>query len=158
MNRTRFFALRRPAAAIAVARVAASLEAAPARNLLWKATSKSGGAIYLVGSVHLLAKARYPRNPAPETAINRSDRQLDEADLDDIGVGRQITFLRRGMQPSTTPLDKVLSPATYALLTKRVGEIGVPIEPLKLLKPWMVAQMLEVMQSTNAGYDPELGL
>jgi hypothetical protein len=71
MNRTRFSVLRRPAAAIAAVLVAASLEAAPARNFLWKATSKSGGTMYLVGSVHLLAKDSYPLNPALETASAR---------------------------------------------------------------------------------------
>jgi len=159
MNRTRFSALRRPAAAIAVALLAVSLEAAPARNFLWKATSKSGGTMYLVGSVHLLAKDSYPLNPALETAFKESDLLVEEADLGELGgVGAQMAFLSRGMLPSSTPLDKVLSPATYALLTKRAAEIGVPVEPLKLLKPWMVAQMLEVMQWQKAGFDPELGL
>src|SRR6476659_2395529 len=158
MNRTRFSALRRPAAAIAVALVAASLDAAPARNFLWKATSQSGGTLYLVGSVHLLPKDSYPLNPALETAFKESDLLVEEADLGEMGVGAQMAFLSRGMLPSSTPLDKVLSPATYALLTKRVADIGVPIEPLELLKPWMVAQMLEVMQWQKAGYDHELGL
>src|SRR4029450_12481654 len=92
------------------------------------------------------------------TAVKERARVVEEADPGEMGVGAQMTFLSRGMLPSSTPLDKVLSPATYALLTKRVADIGVPIEPLKLLKPWMGAQMLEVMQWTKAGYDPELGL
>jgi len=158
MTRTRLSALRRPAAAIAAALVAVSLEAAPARNFLWKATSKSGGTMYLVGSVHLLPKDSYPLNPALEAAFKESDLLVEEADLGEMGVGAQMTFLSRGMLPSSTPLDKVLSPATYTLLTKRVADIGVPLEPLKLLKPWMVAQMLEVMQWQKAGFDPELGL
>ena len=158
MTRTRLSALRRPAAAIAAALVAVSLEAAPARNFLWKATSKSGGTMYLVGSVHLLPKDSYPLNPALEVAFKESDLLVEEADLGEMGVGAQMAFLSRGMLPSSTPLDKVLSPATYALLTKRAAEIGVPVEPLKLLKPWMVAQMLEVMQWQKAGFDPELGL
>src|SRR4029453_2450026 len=158
MNRARFPARRRPAAAIAITLVAASLDAAPARNFLWKATSRSGGTVYLVGSVHLLAKDSYPLNPALETAFKESDLLVEEGDLGEMGVAAQMAFLSRGMLPSSTPLDKVLSPATYALLTKRVADIGVPLEPLKLLKPWMVAQMLEVMQWTQGGYDPELGL
>lgn len=159
MNRIRFTRLTRPAAAaVAVALVAASLQAAPARNFLWKATSRSGGTVYLVGSVHLLAKDSYPLNPALETAFKESDLLVEEADLGEMGVSAQMMLLSRGMLPSSTPLDKVLSPATYALLTKRVADIGVPLEPLRLLKPWMVAQMLEVMQWQKAGFDPELGL
>lgn len=158
MNRIRFSIWRRPAAAVAVALVAASLHAAPARNFLWKATSKSGGTLYLVGSVHLLSKDSYPLNPALETAFKESDLLVEEADLGEMGMNAQMTFLSRGMLPSNTPLEKVLSPATYALLSKRVADIGIPIEPLKLLKPWMIAQMLEVMQWQKAGFDPELGL
>ena len=108
--------------------------------------------------MHLLATDSYPLNPALEAAFKQSDLLVEEADLGEMGVGAQMAFLSRGMLPSSTPLDKVLSPATYALLTKRAADLGVPIEPLKLLKPWMVAQMLEVMQWQKAGYDPELGL
>jgi uncharacterized protein YbaP (TraB family) len=160
MNRTRWrraLALRSMAAAVAVALVA-HVHAAPARNFLWKATSRSGGALYLVGSVHLLSQDSYPLNPALETAFKESDLLVEEADLGEMGMNAQMTFLSRGMLPSNTPLDKVLSPATYALLTKHAADIGMPIEPLKLLKPWMVAQMLEVMQWQKAGFDPELGL
>jgi uncharacterized protein YbaP (TraB family) len=145
------------AAAVAVA-IVASLQAAPARNFLWKATSKSGGVFYLVGSVHLLSQSSYPLNPALETAFTESDLLVEEADLGEMSAGAQMAFLSRGMLPSATPLDKVLSPATYALLLKHAEATGMPIEPLKLLKPWMVAQMIEVTQWQKAGFDPELGL
>src|SRR5438552_15606213 len=91
----------------------ASLQAAPARNFLWKATSRSGGTLYLVGSVHLLSKDSYPLNPALDTAFTESDLLVEEADLGEMGVSAQMTFLSRGMLPSSTPLDKVLSAATY---------------------------------------------
>jgi uncharacterized protein YbaP (TraB family) len=136
----------------------AQVQAAPARNFLWKATSKSGGALYLVGSVHLLSQDSYPLSPALETAFKESDLLVEEADLGEMGANAQMQFLAKGMLQSTTSLDRVLSPATYALLTKHVAAVGMPIDPLKLLKPWMVAQMLEVMEWQKAGFDPELGL
>src|SRR5439155_11955037 len=67
-------------------------------------------------------------------------------------------FLQRGMLPASTPLDKVISPATYALVTKRATDLGVPVEPFKLLKPWLVALMLVQVEWQKAGFDPELGL
>ena len=161
MNRygTRHSVVGARCAAIAVAlTVVAQLDAAPARNFLWKATARSGGVLYLVGSVHLLSQDSYPLNPALETAFKDSDLLVEEADLGEMGASAQLTFLSRGMLPSTTPLDKVLSPATYALLNAHVEKLGIPLEPLKLLKPWMLAQMLEVMQWQKSGYDPELGL
>ncbi len=152
MSRARYSAL-----AVALALVA-QVEAAPARNFLWKATSKSGGTLYLVGSVHLLSQDSYPLSPALENAFKESDLLVEEADLGEMGANAQLMFLSRGMLPSTTPLEKVLSPATYALLTRHVESLGIPIEPLKLLKPWLLAQMLEVMQWQKAGFDSELGL
>ena len=75
MSRARYSAL-----AVALALVA-QVEAAPARNFLWKATSKSGGALYLVGSVHLLSEDSYPLSPALETAFKESDLLVEEVDL-----------------------------------------------------------------------------
>jgi uncharacterized protein len=166
MNRTRYsvrgrrssFLVARCSALAVALTLVAQVQAAPARNFLWKATSRSGGALYLVGSVHLLSQDSYPLNPALETAFKDSDLLVEEADLGEMGANAQLTFLSRGMLPSATPLDKVLSAATYALLTKHVESLGIPLDPLKLLKPWMLAQMLEVMQWQKAGFDPELGL
>lgn len=148
----------RIAAIASLALVAVSLDAAAPRNFLWKATSRSGGTIYLVGSVHLLPKDSYPLNPALETAFKESDLLVEEADLGEMGINAQMALLSRGMLPSSTPLEKVLSASTYSLLTKRAADLGIPLEPLKLLKPWMIAQMLEVTQWQKAGFDPELGL
>src|SRR2546425_10900222 len=144
---------------VATVAVATALTAARAatRNFIWKVSGKQN-AIYLVGSIHMLTKDYYPLNPALETAFKESDLLVEEADLGEMGMNAEMTFLSRGMLPSSTPLDKVLSASTYALLTKHAADIGMPIEPLKLLKPWMVAQMLEVMQWQKAGFDPELGL
>jgi uncharacterized protein YbaP (TraB family) len=69
-----------------------------------------------------------------------------------------MKLLSRGMLPSSTPLDKVLSASTYGLLSKRVAELGLPIEPFNLLKPWVVAMTLQAMEWQKAGLDPENGL
>src|SRR6476620_4637164 len=62
------------------------------------------------------------------------------------------------MQPSSTPIDKVLAPATLALLQKKAADLGLPIEALKQFKPWMIALTIEAMEWQKAGFDPELGL
>jgi uncharacterized protein YbaP (TraB family) len=133
-------------------------QAAQAKTFAWKATGK-GGVVYVIGSVHVLSKDFYPLNAALEAAYKDSDLLVEELNLDEAtGLDNQMAFLSRGMLPSTTSLDKVVSPATYALLTKRLAGSGIPIEPLNLLKPWMVALMLEQLEWQKAGLDPELGL
>src|SRR5476651_1029520 len=90
-------------------------QAAQAKTFAWKATGK-GGVVYVIGSVHVLSKDFYPLNPALEAVYKDSDLLVEELNLDEaMGLESQMAFLARGMLPSTTSLDKILSPATYAL-------------------------------------------
>ena len=139
-------------AALAVA------QAAQAKTFAWKATGK-GGVVYLIGSVHLLSQDFYPLNPALESAYKDSDLLVEEIDLAEmLNPSSQLQILSRGMLPSSTPLDKVLSSATYALLNKHITSLGLPAEPFKMLKPWAVALMLSSLEMQKAGFDPELGI
>jgi uncharacterized protein YbaP (TraB family) len=145
------------AGAIAVALLVVAT-AAQAKTFAWKATGK-GGVVYLVGSVHLLSKDFYPLNSAIEAAYKDVDLLVEEVDMAEmLDPTAQMGFLTRGMLPSATPLDKVIAPSTYALVTKRANDLGLPVEPFKLLKPWLVALMLVQVEWQKAGFDPELGL
>jgi uncharacterized protein YbaP (TraB family) len=138
---------------------AGHLAAAPAaRNFIWKATGKEG-AIYLVGSVHLLTKDFYPLSAAIETAYKDSDLLVEEVDLGEMQEpGSQFQMLSRGMLPSSQSLDKLVSPATFAAVSKRFSDIGMPIEPVKRFKPWLAALTLMAMEWQKAGFDADLGL
>lgn len=164
--------LRRPALAALVTLVAAAslaadaeLSGAPERAVLasprafaWKVVSPRG-AIYIVGSVHLLSKDVYPLNPALEKAYHDSDLLIEEVDIAEMtSPATQTTTLMRGMQPSSVPLEKVLSPSTMAALSKKAQDLGLPIEALKQFKPWMIALTLEAMEWQKAGFDQDLGL
>jgi len=132
--------------------------AAQAKTFAWKVTGK-GGVVYLVGSVHLLSKDFYPLNPAIEAAYKDADLLVEEVDMAEmLDPTAQMGFLTRGMLPSATPLDKVISASTYALVTKRAADLGLPAEPFKLLKPWLVALMLVQTEWQKAGFDPALGI
>jgi uncharacterized protein len=136
----------------------AQLEAVPSRNFIWKASGKQG-AIYLVGSVHLLTKDFYPLNPALETAYKESDVLVEEVDLGEMQEpGSQFQMLSRGMLPSSQSLDQLVSPATFAAVTKRFNDIGMPIEPVKRFKPWLAALTLMAMEWQKAGFDADLGI
>src|SRR5436190_12689874 len=147
------------AVAFAVALLAQpALDAAPARNFIWKATGKQG-VVYLVGSVHVLTKDFYPLGQALETAYKDSDLLVEEVDLGDMQEpGAQFQMLSRGMLPSNQSLDKLVSPATFAAVSKRFTDIGMPVEPIKRFKPWLAALTLMAMEWQKAGFDAELGL
>jgi uncharacterized protein len=148
-------ALRAIGVAFAMLAVA---HAADAKTFGWKVSGK-GGVVYLVGSIHVLSADFYPLNAALESAYKDSDMLVEEVDIAEmLDPSSQMKLLSRGMLPSSTPLDKVVSPATYALVSRRVTDLGLPMEPFNLLKPWVVAMMLQAVEWQKAGLDPENGL
>jgi uncharacterized protein YbaP (TraB family) len=70
----------------------------------------------------------------------------------------QFEMLKRGMLPGSQTLDTVVSAETFALVSTRVAQLGLPIEPLKRFKPWSLALTLLGMEWQSAGFDPNLGL
>ena len=146
---------------IAVAVVFATLvvaQAAQAKTFAFKATGK-GGTIYLMGSIHVMSESFYPLNPVLEAAFKDSDLLVEEVDLAQmLDPMAQMNILTRGMLPSNQSLDKVISPATLALVQKATGDLGPAAGPLMRFKPWMLAITLQGMELMKAGFDPALGL
>ena len=131
---------------------------AASQNFLWKAT-RNQGIVYLVGSVHLLTKDYYPLSPVLDAAFKESDLLVEEVDLAEMTApDNQLGVLMRGMLPSGQSLEGVVSPATFALVSRRVADLGMPMEPLKRFKPWMLALTLLSVEWLKAGFDPDLGL
>lgn len=151
-----------PRKLLAVLALALTASAIPvdsaARNFLWKAT-KGSGTLYLVGSVHLLTKDYYPLNPALDAAFKDSSLLIEEIDLGEmLATENQMRMLMAGMLPSGQTLDKVVSPATMAAVTKRAETLGLPVEPLKRFKPWLLSLTLLGMEWQKAGFEADLGL
>src|SRR5215831_2520248 len=121
---------------------------AATRSFLWKA-SKGQGVVYLVGSVHMLTADFYPLAPALETAFKSSDLLVEEADLAEmLAPTAQFSLLWRGMLPAGQTLDKVVSPATLALVKSHssvLGPLGT-LDAVKQFKPWFLAMTLEALE------------
>jgi uncharacterized protein YbaP (TraB family) len=153
-------ALRRLLAAIAASIAVGVLPAHPlaqTRALAWKAT-RGTGVVYLVGSVHMLTNDFYPLAPPLEAAFKDSDLLVEEADLAEmLSPNTQFSMLSKGMLPAGQTLDKVVSPATMALVNQHVGG-PLPLDALKQFKPWFLAMTLEALEWQEAGFDASLGL
>jgi hypothetical protein len=146
------------AVAVAMAVVAVAAGAAQPRTFMWKATRQQG-AVYLVGSVHMLTKDFYPLAPAIEAGFKDSDLLVEEVDLAEmLAPDQQFSLLARGMLPAGQTLDKVVSPATMALVNARVGSLGMPASALQQFKPWFLAMTLMAVEWEKAGFDAALGL
>jgi uncharacterized protein YbaP (TraB family) len=131
---------------------------AVARDFLWKVSGKTG-VVYLAGSVHLLTKDFYPLSPALEAAYKESELLIEEADFGELTSPQvQMQMLARGMLPASQSLDKVVSASTFAKIGKRAESLGMPVEPLKRFKPWLLALTLSALEWQKAGFDAELGL
>jgi uncharacterized protein YbaP (TraB family) len=148
---------RRIAAVIALAFLATA-QAAQAKTFAWKASGK-GGTIYLIGSIHVMSESFYPLNPALEAVFTDSDLLVEEVDLAEmLDPTAQLSILSRGMLPGSQSLDKVISPATMALVQKAVGDLGAAAGPLMRFKPWMLAIALQGLELAKIGFNPALGL
>ena len=144
-------------AAVAVASTAAQPRTAT-RSFMWKATRQQG-AVYLVGSVHMLTKDFYPLAAPIEAGFKDSDLLVEEVDLAEmLAPDQQFSLLARGMLPAGQTLDKVVSPATMALVNARVGSLGMPASALQQFKPWFLAMTLMAVEWEKAGFDAALGL
>lgn len=144
-------------AVIAILSLAAA-PAADAKTFGWKATGK-GGVVYLIGSIHVMTPDFYPLSPVLEAAFKDSDLLVEEVDMAEmLDPMAQMKILSRGMLPGDQSLDKLLSPATLALVRKATGDLGAAGGPLMRFKPWMLAVALQGLELAKAGFDPELGL
>ena len=138
--------------------VYAQTEATASRGLLWKAT-RNQGVVYLVGSLHMLTKEYYPLGSDLEAAFAESDLLVEEIDLGLLlAPESQMALLRESLLPADQSLDQVVSSETYALVTERVGRLGLPLEPLRRFKPWGLALTLLGLEWQKAGFDQSLGL
>ena len=128
-------------------------------NFIWKVAGPRGGTVYLAGSIHLLTSEYYPLAPAFDEAFAQSDLLVEELDMGEMQAPEaQMQMLTRGMMPAGQTLESVLSASTLADVRAVVAELGLPLAPLQLFKPWSLALTLQGLEWQKAGLDPELGL
>src|SRR3954454_89898 len=132
---------------------------AQGRSFVWKVTAKQGRTIYLAGSVHLLSDKYYPLKPGYDAAFTHSDLLVEEVDMAEmLAPESQMSMLTRGMLPAGQSLEKLVSADTFKATARKAESLGLPIEPLKRFKPWMLALTLQAMEWQNAGFNADLGL
>jgi uncharacterized protein YbaP (TraB family) len=153
--------LRRIVAAfVATTVVAASAPHAGAagRDFLWKVSGKQG-VVYLAGSIHMMPESFYPLGAAFDSAFKESDLLVEEIDLGEAtSPGAGFALVSHSMLPEGQSLDKVLSAATYAEVSRHLADLGTSIESVRRLKPWMLAVTFEALEFQKAGYDQNFGL
>ena len=152
-------AVRASLVAAALCTVALLQVAAAPSNFLWKVTGPRGGTMFIAGSLHLLADEYYPLAPAFDEAFAQADLLVEELDMGEMmASSSQMLMLQRGMMPAGQTLESVLTPPTMTAVKAKVTEMGLPLAPLQLFKPWALALTLQGLEWQKAGFNPELGL
>jgi uncharacterized protein len=154
-------ATRALVAALITLATAASATAQPRpapRGFIWTA-EKDGKTSWLVGSLHVLTADAHPLPATMEQAFGRARTLMEEMDVNDITSPEIMgAVAAKGLFMDGQNLETVLPRDTYAKLAQRMTSTGLPIEMVKMMRPWMVDLTLSASAMQRAGFDPELGI
>ncbi len=155
--------MNRRAAAAALAALGATLMAVAAHPQsgsppLWQLKGRNNS-VYLLGSVHALRDDAQPL-PAPVLRAYRDAEILYmEIDLDDLDPTEVQQFtLTNGVLPPDQTLAALMGAERYGRAKSEAQKIGLDLDQLGQLEPWVVAISAVQAQVVRLGLDPEAGV
>lgn len=141
-----------PACAPAAVRQAPDAQPLP----LWEVTD-GAGTVYLLGSIHMLRPETYPLDAAIYEAFDESDVAAFEVHLDSLEAAAP-QMLARGVYQDGRTLADVLPADLHAELEARLTDLGVPIQVMSSMKPWMMALTVSALTMQRSGYESAQGV
>jgi uncharacterized protein YbaP (TraB family) len=82
-----------------------------------------------------------------------------EIDLDDLDpAAAQSWMLEHGMFADNKTLSEAIGAKRYQRVEQEGNRLGLPVEALQQLEPWLVAMTLAQLQYMKLGFDPEQGV
>jgi hypothetical protein len=127
------------------------------KSFLWKVQS-SRTTVYLLGSIHFLKEDVYPLKQTIESAYESADKLVVEANINDLGNLDLRMLADKAFYKNDDHLEKHVSQETYRLIKKESKALGVPIELLRMQKPWFLALSFQAMELVRLGYSPQHGV
>ena len=115
--------------------------------------------MYLAGSVHVL-KANDSALPAAfDRAYAGSQTLVMELDLGKVDQSAAATWmLQNGMLPEGKTLRQAVGDTRYQRISTEAERLGLPMEALGQLQPWVLGLQLTEVQYAKEGFDPEAGV
>jgi uncharacterized protein YbaP (TraB family) len=125
---------------------------------IWELTGRNNS-IYLLGSIHLLRDDAQPL-PAPILrAYGEADVLYMEIDFDDLDPAEVQQFtLTNGVLPPDQSLAALLGAERYDQARSQAGKLGLDLDQLARLEPWVVAISAVQAQVLKLGLDPDAGV
>jgi len=116
--------------------------------------------VYLYGTVHILKPGLEWRSPTLDSAFNKADTLVLEADITspESQAGMQKLVMDYGMFAEGKSLTATLNDEDEAVVSAALQANGIPLQAVDTMKPWMVGLQLSMMQIMQAGYDPQSGV
>ena len=130
----------------------------PARGFIWS-VERDGRTSWLVGSLHVLTKDAYPLPGMMDKAFEQAKTLMEETDVNELSSPDMVGIVAtKGLFTNGQTLESVLPRDAYTQLAQRMTATGLPIEMVKMMRPWMVELTLSGLELQRAGFDPELGI
>jgi len=127
-------------------------------SLIYKIQSDTN-TVYILGSIHVLAEEYYPLTRAFSYAYYDSQKVVFEIDPEILfSPAAAKKSQKYYMLPNGQTLKTVLSPRTYQLVKKKLEPLGIDMEQVQKLKPWVVYLTMSGKFDSSIEFRPDLGI
>jgi uncharacterized protein YbaP (TraB family) len=124
---------------------------------LWQVADKDT-TIYLFGTVHALPKdGAIWYDARIERAFTASDELVTEVDIANVANSSQ-SLQAAGMLPEGQSLRAMMTPENRMEYEAVLVSLGLPVEGLDRLEPWLAAMTLSLLPLIQQGYDTQSGV
>jgi uncharacterized protein YbaP (TraB family) len=131
---------------------------ARAQSPVW-ALQGAHNTVYLAESVHLLKPGDSVLPGAFMRAYGDSSQLVMEMDLAKLDTSAVAGWMmEHGRYPEGESMQQALGPERFARIAAQANTLGLPLEQLAVLRPWVVALTLSDLMYLKLGYDPESGV
>src|SRR5262245_8397118 len=94
-----------------------------------------------------------------DEAFVKAKTLMEETDVNDLSSPEMIGIVAsKGLFTNGDTLDSVLPREAFAQLGQRMAATGLPLEMVRMMRPWMGELTLSGLELQRAGFDPELGI
>ncbi len=138
---------------------AAQSTSGPGMPVLWTLADEDT-TIHMFGTVHLLRPGMDWRSEAFNVAFASADKVVFEVDMKSEAGQRALMkdFVARGFYTDGRTLRAALDDETEKVVEAALDSVGLPMDAVNAMEPWMTAANLGVMKLQKDGYDPNSGV
>jgi uncharacterized protein len=135
------------------------VEAGP-KLFCWKVTGPEGGAVYLLGTIHVGRADFYPMPAIIETSFKEADTLVTETDLTEPqGSSRLLKLLlQNGTYPRGDSVENHIGAETREHLARYVAKSKELASDYTHLKPWFLSVAIAVVEAKRAGLNTNDGM